>query len=339
MIRARSLTVGYRGSGGRSTAVATALDLELLPGELVCLLGPNGAGKSTLLRTLAGLQPALDGDLRLDGEPLQEVAPRRRARRLGVVLTGSQASGLITGRELVQLGRYPYTGWSGRLSEIDHRAVDEALRAVDAEPLACRPVSELSDGEKQKIMVARALAQEAAVLLLDEATAFLDLPRRVELMQLLLAQARAGKAILLSTHDLDLALRGADRLWLLSQNGELCKGLPEELVLSGAFGRTFDSAGVSFDPREGAFRFGASHRETIAVTGPGTDAELWTRRMMRRLGYSVVGEGESSAVGVEVVGSAGPWILRREKHLETLESLGELFERLRPPGAPAPKGS
>lgn len=255
VLRADDLTIGYRHAGRADGVVAAHLNLSLQRGELVCLLGPNGAGKSTLMRTLAGLQPPLGGKVWLDGDEPSALPARELARRLSIVLTERVDVGNLSAQELVALGRHPYTDWWGNLTAHDAEVVRWAIRAVGAVSLADRPVQELSDGERQKIMVARALAQEPLLIMLDEPTAFLDLPRRVELMGLLRSLARqTGRAILLSTHDLDLALRSADRLWLLSVEGKMATGAPEDLVLSGAFQETFASEGVAFDQYSGSFR-------------------------------------------------------------------------------------
>ncbi|HKP96189.1 MAG TPA: ABC transporter ATP-binding protein, partial [Fibrobacteria bacterium] len=203
LLKAENLAVGYRAGDRR---VLSGLDLELRPGELVCLLGPNGAGKSTLLRTLAGLQAPLAGRLTLGGEDFSLLPAAARARKTAIVLTERMEAGNLTVRSLAELGRHPHTGWSGRLREADREAVRRALMDAGAWELRDRLFDELSDGEKQRVMLARALAQEPALLLLDEPTAFLDLSRRVETMRTLRALARGrGRAVLLSTHDLDLA--------------------------------------------------------------------------------------------------------------------------------------
>ena len=171
-------------------------------------------------------------------------------------------------------------------------------------PSANRPVCELSDGERQKALIARALAEEPEIIILDEATAFLDLPRRVELMHLLGKLAHAGKrAILLSTHDLDLALRCADRLWLLPSGGPLLSGIPEDLVLCDAFGKTFAGAGVQFDKGSGAFTLNSAPCGTVALRGSGVSG-MWTYRALERAGYRVVKDGEAD-VCVEVLQGNG----------------------------------
>jgi iron complex transport system ATP-binding protein len=287
------LTIGYGkprcgsrvGVRRQTTVVASGLNLRLRAGEMVCLLGPNGAGKSTLMRTLAGMQPPLEGRVEIAGQDVQAMAPAQLARLLAIVLTERIDVGNLSAFDLVALGRHPYTDWMGRLRETDRTVVEKALKAVQAESLRWRPVNELSDGERQKVMIARALAQEPVVLLLDEPTAFLDLPRRVEIMAMLRELTRTtGCAILLSTHDLDLALRSADRLWLLEAGGIIHTGVPEELVLSGAFAAAFRSSGVEFDAAQGVFRLQRSLRGTAIVHGEGLPA-YWTMRALERLGF------------------------------------------------------
>lgn len=265
--------------------VAGPLQLTLWPGELVCLLGPNGAGKSTLLRTLAGVQAPLGGQLTISGVPLAGLTPEARARQLSVVLTERLEAGSLTVQELVNLGRHPHTGWLGGLSAHDHAQVRTALAATGTDQFAHRLVSELSDGERQKVMLARALAQDTPLILLDEPTAHLDLPNRVALLRLLHQLARnMGKAILLSTHELDLALQAADRIWLLPANGELVAGAPEDLVLNGAFAAAFQCEGLAFDQATGTFELHTPTGPSVQLLGDGS-AAFWTRRALLRAGF------------------------------------------------------
>ena len=170
ILETADLAIGYSVRRRPPRVVAERVDLKLYPGELVCLLGPNGAGKSTLLRTLAGMQPPLRGGVRVAGADPYRLPPRELARRLGVVLTDRAEVGALSVRALVALGRYPYTDWTGRLTPQDETVIDRALAAVGIAAFAPRPVNELSDGERQKVMIARALAQEPKLLLLDEPT-------------------------------------------------------------------------------------------------------------------------------------------------------------------------
>jgi iron complex transport system ATP-binding protein len=288
LLQLDKLSVGYGGGRKVDRIVASEINLALFAGELVCLLGPNGAGKSTLLRTVAGMQHPLGGQVLLNGQDLHALSKPQLARQLSVVLTERVTAGLLTGYEVIALGRAPHTGWSGSLSARDHAIVQESIDAVGATPLAHRYVSELSDGERQRIMLARALAQEPQIMVLDEITAFLDLPRRVEIMRILsmLAHERQ-RAILLSTHDLELALSASDRIWLLAPGGAILAGAPEDLVLAGAFASAFAGQGVQFDEEAGSFTIQRMQHSEIGLDGEGMLAR-WTRRALERRGYGVV---------------------------------------------------
>lgn len=306
LLTAEDLVVGYRTSGGASKVIAGPFTLALRPGELVCLLGPNGAGKSTLMRTLAGLQPPLAGSLRVGSTPLADLGAGARARQLSIVLTDRVEASGLTVLELVRLGRHPHTGWLGGLSAHDEAQVQAALAATGTEAFAQRPVGELSDGERQKVLLARALAQDTPVVLLDEPTAHLDLPNRVSLMRLLHRLARqTGKAILLSTHELDLALQAADRIWLLPADGRLHAGTPEDLVLSGTFAAAFAREGLAFDPATGTFRLHEGQGPAVRVVGEGAGA-FWTRRALEREGFTLTSD-PAAPYQVTVGGAPGEW--------------------------------
>jgi iron complex transport system ATP-binding protein len=338
VLQAESLTIGYSVSRRDSRVVASELSLALNRGELVCLLGPNGAGKSTLLRTLAGLQPPLGGRVLLEGQDIHRVSALERARRIGVVLTERVTAGMLTGYDIVSLGRQPHTDWTGRLADRDHAAVQRAIAAVDAAALAGRQVAELSDGERQRIMVARAVAQEPRVMVLDEITAFLDLPRRVEIMRLLSDLAhRLQTAILMSTHDLELALRTADRLWLFDAGGRLQAGAPEDLVLAGAFEHAFAAEGVTFDRQEGAFKTRSDARGLVSLVGDGLVA-AWTVRALERAGYRVAADHAAAAatrIEIHQAGGCPEWRMRLGAHTVTHASLETLVAELKTINAPA----
>ncbi len=305
LLRAAHLAIGY-GLGNRSKKVLKEdINTDLYGGELVCLVGPNGAGKSTLLRTLAGLQPALGGHIYFrgllkkfdsaDGDwvDIQKLNARQHARRVSVVLTEAVDGEGLTAYTLTALGRHPYTDWRGRMTPADEAVVAWALQAVGAAALAGRSLIELSDGERQKILIARALAQEPDLIILDEPTAYLDLPHRIEIMHTLKHLARSiGQAILLSTHDLDLAVQNADRLWLLPMDGALVTGAPEDLILNGDFEAAFSSAlspnfPTVFDRHSGTFTLRNGSSGEVSLIGQGLEAE-WTARALKREGYKVV---------------------------------------------------
>lgn len=265
MITLKNLVVGYP-DGRHTRQLNHAANEEAHDGMLTCLIGANGAGKSTLLRTIAGFQLPLEGTVLLGGDDVRALSPRQRAERMAVVLTDRPDVMCTTVWEMVATGRAPFTGFWGRLSGKDRNIVTRSLRLVGIEWMADRTVASLSDGERQKVMIAKALAQQTPVILLDEPTAFLDYPSRVEVMQLLLNIAhKEHKTVLLSTHDLDLALQTADRIWLFEKergekkeeeegkeeeeekekekktNGDemskIISGTPQELVSNGSISR------------------------------------------------------------------------------------------------------
>lgn len=249
LLHTEGLAVGH----GRHTVV-DGVDLQLAAGELVALIGVNGSGKSTLLRTLAGSQKPLGGKLWYGDRPMQELSAMERAQRIAVVLTGRPQAGLLDVRTLVSLGRQPWTGYLGRLSEKDHRAVEVAMELTGVGTFASRSIDALSDGERQKVVIARALAQDTPLLLLDEPTAFLDLVNRVLVMRLLKGIAHdLGKAVLLSTHDLRTALDLADRI-VLVHAGKVWSGPPALAVSSGVLASAFQRDGLVLDPATGTLR-------------------------------------------------------------------------------------
>lgn len=214
-IKLENLTIGYK-----DKVVQSNLNAVFESGKLVCLLGRNGIGKSTLLRTLAMFQPALSGEVLLEGKPLTDYSIHSLSRKLSIVLTRKPDVQNITVTEMVGLGRSPYTGFWGALHDADKIIVAEALRLVGIESMAERKIHTLSDGERQKVMIAKALAQQTPIILLDEPTAFLDFPSKVEILKLLGHLAKeTDKTIILSTHDLELAARLADSLWQMDETG------------------------------------------------------------------------------------------------------------------------
>ncbi|MDD5144192.1 ABC transporter ATP-binding protein [Methanoregula sp.] len=325
------LTIGYRNQKTIVKEVATDLNLHLDRGEVVCLIGPNGSGKSTLIRTLTGIQPPLDGEVRLCNRRIEEYGPEERATTLSVVLTGQIQAGYLTAFDIVALGRFPYTNWAGKLTESDRAIVYSALASVGAADLSGRFIHEMSDGERQKVMIARALAQEPELMVLDEPTAFLDLPHKIETMRILRQVARKNKkAILLSTHDLNTAIRCADQLWIIDREGTLVAGTPEDLVLSGIFGSAFAIEGVCFDTRRGEFSIPVDHRGTFTLTAPEESVErIWTLYALERIGYAPAGEAEA---GIHVMVTKDSlrtrWHVRHSCGERECGSIRELIEWL-----------
>jgi iron complex transport system ATP-binding protein len=253
IIQADALTIGYR-----RKPIQSGLSFTLERGKLTSLLGPNGAGKSTLLRTLSGTQPPLGGDILLDGKPLRSCSTAELSRTIGLVLTDKTYAGGLRVHELVALGRHPYSGFFGRLDAEDYAVVERSLAQAGVADKADRFVAELSDGERQKVMIAKALAQECPVILLDEPTAFLDVVSRIEVMNLLHELAKnQGKTILVSTHDMEQALALSDRLWLLGREFGFTAGVTGTLIADGEIDRYFSRDGIRFDA--GTLRFSVSN--------------------------------------------------------------------------------
>ena len=241
------LSIGYP-QGKSSRVVMKGINAELHKGRLTCLIGANGAGKSTLLRTISAFQPKLGGDIIIRGRKLESFSREELARLIGVVLTERPSVQHLTARQMVAMGRSPYTGFFGRLSDEDNAVVTESLRMVGIEHLAERMVHSLSDGERQKMMTAKALAQQTDVIFLDEPTAFLDYGSKVDTLQMLHQLCNVeGKTILLSTHDLELALQVADELWVMTDD-KVTTGPPDELSADGTLSRFIDRPGLHYDP-------------------------------------------------------------------------------------------
>lgn len=301
LLLTKNLCIGYHGRANNlinrveAKKIAGPINLELCAGKLVCLLGANGAGKSTLIKTLSGIQVPLSGQVFIEDKPISKLSPQELATKLSLVLTETVRSWNLDVYSLISLGRFPYTGWLGNLSDEDLAIINFAIEAVNLLDFINRKVDELSDGEKQRVMLARALVQDTGLIILDEPTAHLDIPNRISLMGLLHTLSREQhKAILISTHELDLALQIADEIWLFDGNGNLITGTPEELVMNDHFSSVFDKKGTLYDKSTGVFKMNAPTGPVIEMLGEGIPA-FWTRRALERIGYRVSQKSENQA--------------------------------------------
>ena len=245
MIELRDLTVGYG-----TKAVLSDINQTLSAGQMVCLLGANGVGKSTVLRTLAGFLPPLSGNVLLEGRDLLSLSLSERSQAVSIVLTERVDVPYMKVIDLVGMGRSPYTGFFGTLTEEDRAIVGEAIEMVGIGNLAQRTVDTLSDGERQKAMIAKALAQQTPVILLDEPTAFLDFHAKVSTLRLMLRLAReTNKTILLSTHDVEMAIQLSNVLWIV-QDGKIQAGTTESLTKDGILQSFLQADGITYDEKE-----------------------------------------------------------------------------------------
>ena len=291
-IHIKDLSIGYPGKG-EVKVVAGHINAGINSGELTCLLGANGIGKSTLLRTLSAFQPKLSGEIFIQGKEIEQYKDKELSMAISVVLTEKCEVRNMTVMELVGLGRTPYTGFWGTLDEDDKRIVERSISLVKIEKLADRMVHTLSDGERQKVMIAKALAQETPIIFLDEPTAFLDFPSKVEMMQLLHRLSRqTNKTIFLSTHDLELALQIADKIWLMDKMNGVIIGTPEDLSLNGSLSTFFAHKGIIFDIETGLFRVDNEYITKLRLIGEG-EGYAMVRKALQRNGILADKEVES----------------------------------------------
>ncbi|MBK5720383.1 ABC transporter ATP-binding protein [Dysgonomonas sp. Marseille-P4677] len=321
----RDLAIGYTSKRNRRV-VAENVNCSIFSGELTCLLGANGIGKSTLLRTLSAFQPKLFGDIYIQDREIEEYAEKELSTLISVVLTDKFEIKNMTTHELIGLGRSPYTGFWGRLSKEDRAIVDKSISLVKIENLRQRMVHTLSDGERQKVMIAKALAQETPIVLLDEPTAFLDFPSKVEIMQLLHQLSRkTNKTIFLSTHDLELALQIADKIWLMDKGIGIRIGTPEDLSLNGSLSRFFARKGIILDQHTGLFRVENDYTKQIKILGHGQMYAM-IRKALQRNGIMASCDIESDFC-IEIVGD-DIRILKLGKCIASVYTIEELLEKI-----------
>ena len=299
----QALTCGYHGK-----SVLSDVSLALPAGQVLALVGPNGAGKSTLLRTIAGQLPALGGHILLDGDPLDSLTSAQRARVLAALFTDRRMPSLITCREVVEMGRYPFTGRMGLLTSHDRAVADEALELVGAQDLAARQFSQLSDGQRQRVLLARALCQEPRVLLLDEPAAYLDVRYSAELMDLVRDLCASRRiAVAASMHELHLVLRMADTVLCLRDHHVQAIGAPEDVLDEPGVAELFDLRGPAFDPLLGTVELARPQGNPQVFVVIGGSFGTAAMRSLRRAGVPF-------ACGIAVAGEVDAIVAR---HLAT----------------------
>jgi iron complex transport system ATP-binding protein len=280
-----SLRIGYF-SGKAEKVLLPPLNARARTGELIAVIGRNGIGKSTLLRTLTGLQKPLGGNIYYNGRNIRDYSRMELAQEVGYISTEIVRVSNMSVYDLVSLGRFPHTNWIGKIEDEDNAAIEDAIEKTSMTHLSGKFVSELSDGERQKAMIARILAQDSGIMVMDEPTAFLDIAGKYEIFHLLhRLSINNNKTIIYSTHDLQMAISQSDKIWLILDDN-LIEGAPEDLMLSGAFDHLFNSSSVQFNSSDGLFSFRGDARGSIFISGEG-DKRYWTEKSINRAGYKV----------------------------------------------------
>ncbi|BDR64317.1 ABC transporter ATP-binding protein [Clostridium tetani] len=261
----KDLSVGYE-----SKIVVKDININLIKGEILCLLGPNGAGKTTILRTVSKLLDPIKGTVYIEGENIQDVANKELSKKMSVVLTNKFNGGLMTVFNVVAMGRYPYTGFFGYLSDKDIEKIMEALKIVNAEDIKECYFDELSDGQKQKVLVARALAQEPQVIVLDEPTTHLDIKHRLELIEILKRLTKERKiTVILSLHEIDMALKSCDKVALVNKGNIIVYGTPEDVVDEKGIEKLYGIKDANFNNLLGSIELSNTNKPRAFVIGGG----------------------------------------------------------------------
>lgn len=289
----KNLAIGYSKNWSKEEhgkkIIASDINASIAQGELTCLLGANGVGKSTLLKTLSGFLNKLEGEIFIMGKELSSYTPKDLSKTLGVVLTDKCDIRNMSAREIIGMGRSPYTSFWGTLDKEDYKIVDEAIEMIGIGHLSRRMVHTLSDGERQKVMIAKSLAQQTPVIFLDEPTAFLDFPSKVEIMQLLHKLTReAGKTVFLSTHDMELALQIADKIWIMDKKCGFAIGTPEDLAINGELGAFFTRKGIAFDYETGLFKVENNIHKRVVLKGKHGSLHNMVKKALHRNGIGTI---------------------------------------------------
>ena len=285
LIHTKSLAIGYA-EGGINKVLQENINLSLSSGEIISLMGQNGVGKTTFIKTLSGLHKGVSGSIYHQHRSIDEIPKSSLAKQISVVLTEKPFAAHLSVIELIALGRHPYSNWLGRLSTSDKQAIDLAISQTNINYLATKKLYQLSDGQFQKVMIARALAQETDLIILDEPTAHLDLSNKIEIMLLLKSIAGSGKGVLIATHDLQVSLQLSDRLWLFNFNQPVLDGCPEDLILQGAIDQTLFPINNNIDLTTGTVKHLDERKGNVLLQGDPTMVH-WTAQALQRNGYAV----------------------------------------------------
>jgi iron complex transport system ATP-binding protein len=325
LLKIRDLYVGYaQHSSPGEGIVYGPLNTGINRPEMIGIIGRNGIGKSTLLRTMTGIQHAIKGTISIQGREISRISRSESARLISYVSTEAIHVQNLRVKELVSMGRFPYTNWFGKLTGDDYNIIDDSIELTGIAHLLEKSVYQLSDGERQKIMIARALAQDTPVIILDEPTAFLDLPARHETIRLLNNLSRhKNKLIIFSTHDLSIAMDEVDKLWLMTEDG-LLEGAPEDLLMNQGFRKLFKNSDLDFDTRSLVFRFNRDLKKRVKILAD-EKYLIFTRKAMERIGYKTTKNEDTEYTITVIAGNSIPvWHVMGPGHQRSFTSIYQL---------------
>ena len=300
VLETRNLSVGYRVSRKPDVALFPPVDITLFEGDIVALAGANGSGKTTLFKTLTNSIKPLTGEVFLFDKNIRTYTANKKASLFSIVLTERPDDMFLKVFDVVASGRYPYVGLWAKLKKSDYEIIEQSLALTGVANLVDRTFNSLSDGERQKVMISKALAQDTPLIVLDEPAAFLDYPSKIELTLLLVKLAREQhKTILFSSHDLDILMRTADKLWLVAKDKALASGIPEDLAIKGLIDNYLSCNDLTFDLETAQFTISKKKKQKIAVET--TDLRLqWVEKALIRKGYEVIKpDGKTLEINLE----------------------------------------
>jgi iron complex transport system ATP-binding protein len=319
-LHTKNLTIGYH----QNHPLQRDINLSLGKGEIIALMGQNGVGKTTFLKSISKLIPCLSGEVYYENLPLKTLSLSDLSLRLSIVLTERPAAGNLTVRELVSSGRHPFTNWLGQLTKEDNQVIEWAVSETRINYIVDKKLSQLSDGQLQKVMIARALVQQTDIIFLDEPTAHLDLHNKIEIMLLLQQIAKQGKGILISTHDVQISLQLADKLWLFDFNQPVQVGIPEDMVLHDRLRRALFLDRYDYDFMSGRFSAIKDQRHNkINISGEGK-AVYWTSFALEKKGFIITDDKESPHIKADL----RQWTYESAQESLTFDSIAQLIEYL-----------
>ncbi|MBI4645011.1 MAG: ABC transporter ATP-binding protein [Bacteroidia bacterium] len=325
ILNTKNLSIGY-GTDIKGS-IFSGINLSFIRGELVALLGKNGIGKSTLLRTLCGLQNPVCGDIIINAHNINSFSRNELAQKISFVSPVAVRINNMKVFDMVLLGRYPYTGWFGHAGTNDNTIAYESLEMAGIANLANRYVNEISDGERQRVIIARAIAQDTEIIIMDEPTAFLDLPNKYQIIKILKNLVETKKKfILFSTHDLNIALQTVSKILIMSQ-GKILEGAPEDLILNHAINNLLSGSDLSFNYNTGDINMHSASSESKLISIAGEGIELfWTIKALEREGFTVeCDKSHPSCILIEKNNGAPVWICQNNNQRQMFNNIYDLI--------------